>query len=99
MRLPASLTVFLTTALLTTNANAAFHLMKVVEVFAGTQAAPNAQYVMLQMYSAGQNIVNNHDVTISDASGANIDTFTFVGNVPENANQSYILIATMEAQT
>ena len=78
-------------------AQAAFHLMKVVEVFPGTVAAPNAQYVVLQMYSAGQTFVSGHSVAIFDANGASITSFSFSGNVGSGANQSKILIATAEA--
>ncbi len=76
---------------------AAFHLMKVVEVFPGTAAAPNAQYVVLQMYSAGQNFVQGHEVTVHNAAGTQVGSFTFGANVPNGASQAKIFIATPEA--
>ena len=54
--------------------------MKVVEVFTGTEAAPDAQYVMLQAYSAGQNVLTGHTVQVYDTDGVLIPggTFTFI---------------------
>lgn len=80
-------------------AHAAFHLMKVVEVFPGAPAAPNAQYVVLQMHFAGQTFVSGHVVTVYDAAGTSIGTYTFGANVANGATQDRILIATAEAQT
>lgn len=78
--------VFLTS----TPAFAAFHFIAVKEVFAGSGAHPNAQYVLLQAYSGGQNAVGGHSVTTFDASGAPTGTFTFpappLGNCPTAPN-------------
>ena len=76
---------------------AAFHRMLVVEVFPGTPAAPNAQYVVIQMYANGQNFVSQHDITVFNAQGAEVGKFVFAGNVPNGSNQDKILIATPEA--
>ena len=43
-------------------AQAIFHLTKVVEVFPGTEAAPNAQYVVVADVRQGQNSVGGHSV-------------------------------------
>lgn len=81
-------------------AAADFHLMKVREVFAGgSYASPGAQFIELQMYAAGQNLVGGHSVVVYDAPGAPVATFTFPGNLPNGANQSYILLATPAAQS
>ena len=80
-------------------ARADFHFMSIVEFFPGSVAAPNAQYVMLQMYSGGQTNLNQHRVTLHDASGQEIDRATFTGPVANGANQARILIATPEANT
>ena len=80
-------------------AHAAFHLMKVVEVFPGAPATPNAQYVVLQMYSGGQTLVSGHVVTVFNAAGTPVGTYTFGANVANGAAQDKILIATTEAQT
>jgi cysteine-rich repeat protein len=76
-----------------------FHLMKVREVYPGSDAAPNAQYVMLQMYGAGQNLVSGKQLRVFDRSGAMVATFTFAANVGVSLDQTTILIATPEAQT
>jgi len=80
-------------------AHAAFHLMKIAEVFAGCPASPNAQYVVLQMYSGGQNFVNGHSIVVSDSAGTVVGTFSFPANVANGANQAKILIATTEASS
>ena len=79
-------------------AHAAFHFMKLVEVYGGSAAAPDAQYVVLQMYEAGQNQVAGHYVRVHAADGATIQTFTFAAPVANGANQATILVATPRAQ-
>jgi len=79
--------------------HAAFHEMKVVEVFPGTPAAPNAQYVVLQMWSNGQNQVGGHSVRVFDVAGTQTSLFTFGTAVPSGLSQRKILIATPEAAT
>jgi len=56
-------------AVLALPAWASFHFMDVVEVFPGTAAAPNAQYVVIQMYSSGQNLVGGHALTVFNDPG------------------------------
>ena len=71
-----------------------FHLVNVKEVYPGSDAAPNAQYVVLQMSAAGENLVGGKQVRIFDAAGTVVATFTFPANVPNGANQATILVAT-----
>ena len=78
---------------------AAFHLIKVVEVFPGTEVQPSAQYVVLQMYASGQTVVGTHPVRVYGATGTVLGTFTFGGSVANGANQAKILISTTEAAT
>lgn len=78
---------------------ATFHFMKIVEIFPGTAIAPNAQYVVLQMYASRQNLVAGHNVTVFDASDVPIATFTFPSDVGNGNNQAKILIATPQAQS
>lgn len=78
---------------------ASFHLMKIVEVFAGTAASPNAQYVVLQMYSSGQNSVGGTNIIVYNAAGTVVGTFPFTGDVAAGGSQAKILIATTQAQT
>lgn len=76
-----------------------FHFMKVVEVFPGTAASPNAQYIVLQMYNGGQNALGGHVATVFNAAGTSIGTLTFSAGVANGVNQDKVLIATMQAQT
>ncbi|MCI0405537.1 MAG: hypothetical protein L0Z48_06595 [candidate division Zixibacteria bacterium] len=76
-----------------------FHFMMIREVFGGTTAAPDAQYVMLQMYFAGQNLVDGHDIIVYDSAGNQIKSFTFAGSVANGNNQAVILIATAAASS
>ena len=80
------------------SAQATFHLMKVVEVFPGTAASPSAQYVVIQMYASGENLVGGHAITVFNSAGTQVGSFTFAGNVANGSNQSKILIATSQAQ-
>jgi cysteine-rich repeat protein len=90
--------VLLAAAFVVFPAYASFHLMKVVEVFLGSPAAPNAQYVVIQMYSANQAAVSGHKITVFNSTGGLVGTFTF-GGTPTNPkpSQTKILIATAEA--
>ncbi len=79
-----------------------FHLMKVVEVFPGTAASPNAQYIVLQMYTGGQNVLGGHSLTVFNAAGTLVTTLTFPAmpaSLPNGASQDKVLIATTQAQT
>lgn len=80
-------------------ASATFHLVKVVEVFAGTTAEPTAQYVVLQMYFPGQTLVTGHSMTVFDANGAKVGTFTFSHNLSNGSTLATMLIATPDAAT
>src|SRR3954463_13990494 len=80
-------------------ASASFHLTRIVEVFPGTTAAPNAQYIILQMFAAGQNNVQGQTISVYNATDSLVAVFTFLGNPANGANQSRILIATTQAQT
>lgn len=74
-------------------AQANFHLMFVTEVFAGTTDDPDLQFIELQMYTPGQNFVNNHAVTVFDSFGGS-DTFTMSSHVPNGSSQDSILLGT-----
>ena len=79
-------------------AEAVFHLMKVREVHAGSATEANADFVELQMYSAGQNQVNGHKLKLYDQNGA-FRECTIPANVTNPNNQETILLATTQAQT
>ena len=72
-RLPgAAATAFLSLALLPATASAAFHLDKIREVYPGTIAAPNSQYVVLQMPVTGENFLHFGQMVFYDPSGGQI---------------------------
>jgi cysteine-rich repeat protein len=80
-----------------TPALAIFHEIKVKEVFVGTAANPNAQYIVLQAYAGGQNAVTGHSVLRFAANGSALTTITFGTNVANGADQMTIFVATAEA--
>ena len=96
MRKALSLSAAALVMLVSAKASAGFHVMKVVEVFPGSAAAPNASYVQLQMYSAGQTFVSGHVLHVYAANGTEITTakVTFSGNVANGSDQANILIGT-----
>lgn len=71
--------------------------MKVVELYPGSAATPTSQYVILQMFSAGQSFVSGHSVQVFNAAGTSVGTYTFPGSVGNGANQAKILIGTAAA--
>lgn len=100
-RVVAAVLAFLAFLSVPRPAQGTFHSMKIVEVFGGTEAAPTAQYVVLQMWFPGQNLVGLHSLIVYDATGTAIPgaTFTFGADLPNGADQAKILIATSAAQT
>ena len=78
-------------------ASASFHFMKIREVYPGSIANPDSEYVELQMWAPGQNLVGGHTLSAYSANGA-LEEYTFAGNVSHSANQSTILIASPEAE-
>ncbi|MGH6960710.1 MAG: hypothetical protein ACREE7_09520, partial [Dongiaceae bacterium] len=80
-------------------ADAIFHLMSIREVYVGPVVDANAQYVELQMYSAGQNFVDGHSLTFYGPTGTLLGTVTFTADVANGPSQAYIFVATNEAVT
>ena len=79
-------------------ANAVFHFIKVREVYAGSTLNASSQFVELQMYSSGQNLVAGHSVVVYNNAGGEVQRFTFTGPVANGQNQRTILVATTQAQ-
>lgn len=79
-------------------AAATFHLMQIREVYPGSAAAPEANYIELQMWASGQNLVEGHVLRSYDAAGNVIGSSTFTHNVSGSANQSTLLLATPQAE-
>jgi hypothetical protein len=76
-------------------ASATFHEISIREVYPGSAANPGAEYVELQMWSSGQELVAGHFVR---SFGAATQTSTIPSDVPRGANQSTIVLATPEAE-
>jgi hypothetical protein len=74
-----------------TRAGAAFHEISIREVYPGD--ANNASYVMLQMWSSGQQFVAGHHVVSYGPTGNVINNFTFASGVTNGDNQDTILLA------
>lgn len=72
-------------------ASASFHLMKISELGKGGAGLPD--YLELQMYSGGQNLVGGHSIASYQSDGTLQDTFTFPGDVAFGDNQRTILVA------
>jgi cysteine-rich repeat protein len=73
--------------------------MKIMEVFPGTVASPNAQYVMIRSYAAGQNFLGSHKIHVYNSAGSEVSgsPFTFPGSVSNGPDQMEVWIATAEA--
>lgn len=78
---------------------ATFHEMMIREVYTGSTAHPNSEYVELQMWSAGQNLVGGHQISVYDKSGSPAAAATFAHDVSGDANQSTLIAATPEAES
>jgi hypothetical protein len=76
----------------------AFHLVLLREVYPGSVASPNAEYVVLQMYAGGQEFVKGHRVELFDGAGGSLGAATFDADVARGASQSTILLASPEAE-
>jgi hypothetical protein len=79
------------------SASATFHLIKVKEVFPGTAAQPDSDYVELQAYAPFQNQIQFGQLRIFNANGTTASTFPSVvptgDPVSNNANNATALIA------
>ncbi len=80
-------------------ASATFHLMSVREVYPGSGASPEAEYVELQMYASGQNLVAGHSIDFLDAAGTRVGTASFGAEAPNGADQSTLVAATPAAES
>jgi hypothetical protein len=77
---------------------ATFHEMMIREVYPGSAAHPNSEYVELQMWAPGQNLVGGHQISVYNAAGSAVGTATFAHDVAGDANQSTLVAATPEAE-
>jgi hypothetical protein len=94
----ASVVALTATVLMAAPAHANFHLIKISEVFPGTAASPEAQFVELQMYSSGQNQLATHSLVVYDDTGLETGRYTFTSSVPDGSDQTHVLVATPDAE-
>jgi hypothetical protein len=78
-------------------ASATFHLIDVREVYPGTLAAPNAEYVELQMWDSGQQFVARHVLHVYGPTGIETGRDVFSNDVQRGEDQSTLVLATAEA--
>jgi hypothetical protein len=69
------------------------------EVYPGSAAGPDAEYVELQAYAAGQNFVRGHSISLLDSAGNQVGTSSFSADVPAGGNQITLLAATPAAES
>ena len=95
-----ALTLAVLCAALAAPAAASFHFMRIVQVYGGDIDHPDAQYVVLQMCTGGQNFVGGHSIRFFDETGAAVGTpATFTTPMGNAASQAKILIATTSVET
>jgi hypothetical protein len=88
------LAAFAALGLVAAGASATFHLIKVREVFPGTAAQPESDYVELQAFSPFQNQVQFGQLQVYNANGTTAgSTFTPAGPLANNQDQRTVLIA------
>jgi len=80
-------------------AEATFHLISIREVYPGSTPSPEAEYVELQAYASGQNLVGGHSIDFFDTSGGKLGTATFGSDVSNGGNQSTFVAATPAAES
>lgn len=83
----------------TAPARATFHEISIREIYPGSAALSGSEYVELQMWTPGQNLVGGHWLKTYSATGAVNGTTTFASKVPGGASQSTILLATPLAES
>ena len=71
------------------SAQGAFHLMRITEVRPG---AADEDFVELQMYAAGQNLISGHYLTVYGGNGDLDATVNFMANVPNGQDQRTVLV-------
>ena len=74
------------------NASALFHEYRISEVHQGTSTA-TGDFVELQAFTSGQNLVGGHYVITYDGGNTAKSTFQFPSNVANAASQATILVA------
>ncbi|HSR93401.1 MAG TPA: hypothetical protein VLK56_00920, partial [Solirubrobacterales bacterium] len=65
----------------------------------GSLAHPGSEYVELQMWAAGQNLVGGHTIGVYGSGGVPLGAVTFAHDVSGDADQSTLVAATPEAES
>jgi hypothetical protein len=76
-----------------------FHLVSLREVYPGSGANPGAEYVELQAYAGGQNLVAGHTISLYGPGGAKVGSAEFTSDPPAGGNQVTFLAATPAAES
>ncbi len=99
IRLTGGLLFALFLVLATPATHATFHFARVVEIFGGTAAHPDADYIVIKAHSNQQNQFLGVAVEVYDAQGNALPDFgIFTSNLPSTlTNQRSILMAAPEA--
>ncbi len=85
-------------ALMTQRADAAFHLNLIAEVYPGSYANPDAQYVVLQAAASFENLLSTHPIVTFNADGTPGPDFgVFTTNPVNNLSGAHYLMATSQA--
>ncbi len=93
-RLGLAIGIVAATALIPSSAFATFHEVSIREVFPGDSTSPEAQYVELQSYSPGQNLVGGHMVWFYNAVGTKVESKPFGAKLANAQNNMTFLMAT-----
>jgi hypothetical protein len=80
-------------------AAADFHFVSIREVFPGDSANPDAEYVELQAWASGQNVIQNHTITFYNAAGGQTDSESFDVQAPNGQNQVTFVMASLAANS
>ncbi|MDZ4288269.1 MAG: choice-of-anchor D domain-containing protein [Prosthecobacter sp.] len=85
----------LAAVMLAPSAFASFHFMQIEQVIGSVDGNPAAQAIQLRMRSSGQNQVQNSQIRVWDAAGANpVLLLNISASVPVNTAGSRVLLAT-----
>jgi len=85
---------------MTQRADATFHIMVIAELYPGSYANPDAQYVMLQSLASFQNQIGGKAIITFNPDGTRGPDFgTFAANSTNTASGAHYLMTTSAAQT
>ena len=88
----AAAAALLASGALAASSSAAFHLIKISEVHEGSGGG-TGDYIELQMFDPGQNLVGGHYLRTYDGGSTPFETFQITANVANGESQRTVLIA------